>query len=49
MGGNGSNVGVTMLASTVSSSMLGAIAEAEGFRFEENYIYEEIVGSAGVK
>jgi phosphomannomutase len=27
--------GVTMLASTVSSSMLGAVAKAEGFRFEE--------------
>lgn len=29
------NAGVTMLASTVSSSMLGAVAKAEGFCFEE--------------
>lgn len=31
----GTDVGVTMLASTVSSSMLGAVAKVEGFHFEE--------------
>ena len=34
-GGTVEDAEVTMLASTVSSSMLGAVAKAEGFNFEE--------------
>ena len=42
---NTANTGVTMLASTVSSSMLGAVAKAEGFSFEETLTGFKWMGS----